>query len=476
MADDQPGELKTEELTAIIREIRDRVRARYPDGPVAGGAQIPLIDLMPILHARDAAEGKVAAIGAVNPRPPGLLNNAAQAMKKLTARLLDWHVREQVEFNRAVVASLDAILEALNENNRTFTKIAAALDQAAKEARELRAEAAELKDVRSHWAEWRADWERKLATNEVQFLRSVADLQTAFQHRATLMETNFRDLIRTQHTEFTAALERSVLEVQKRLWEDLERVRREFERLIHSELRLIRLRASLPERPAGPAPVPAAPPPEAPPEIDWLKFAERFRGSEEYVREKQRLYVPWFERCQAVLDLGCGRGEFLELLRDTGVPARGVDLNEESVALCREKGLDVQAADLFAYLNDLPESALDGIFCAQVIEHLPPGRLPELMRLAAARLGRGGLLVMETPNPECLAIFATHYYLDPTHRHPVPPALLVFYFEEHGFGQIEVRRLSPAVESIPSLAALPEDFRSAFFGGLDYAIFGRKLA
>jgi O-antigen chain-terminating methyltransferase len=176
-----------------------------------------------------------------------------------------------------------------------------------------------------------------------------------------------------------------------------------------------------------------------------------------------------------VLDIGCGRGEFLEMMREAGISASGVDSSEESVAICRHKGLEVQAADLFSYLADLPEASLDGIFCAQVVEHLPAGRLPEMIQLCASRLARHGVIAVETPNPECLAIFATHFYLDPTHARPVPHALLAFYLEEFGVGGIEVRRLSPAAESLPALASLPEDFREAFFGGLDYAIIGRKL-
>jgi len=176
-----------------------------------------------------------------------------------------------------------------------------------------------------------------------------------------------------------------------------------------------------------------------------------------------------------VLDLGCGRGEFLELLRAAGVEARGIDLSAESVARCRAKGLDAEVADLFAYLGAQPEGSVGGIFCAQVVEHLPPERLPELIRLAAPCLEPGGILAIETPNPECLAIFATHFYLDPTHTRPVPHALLVFYLEEFGVGNIEVKKLSPAAESMPSLSALPEEFRAAFFDGLDYAVIGRKL-
>jgi O-antigen chain-terminating methyltransferase len=161
--------------------------------------------------------------------------------------------------------------------------------------------------------------------------------------------------------------------------------------------------------------------------------------------------------------------------RYAGIGARGVDLSAESVARCRGKGLEVEQADLFAYLSDLPGRSLGGVFCAQVVEHLPPAGLPELIRLVSEKLATGGLLAIETPNPECLAIFASHFYLDPTHTRPVPHPLVAFYMEECGFGGIEVQRLSPAVESMPALASLPEDFRSAFFGGLDYAIFGIRL-
>jgi O-antigen chain-terminating methyltransferase len=110
-----------------------------------------------------------------------------------------------------------------------------------------------------------------------------------------------------------------------------------------------------------------------------------------------------------------------------------------------------------------------------VVEHLAPELLPAAVRLAVSRLARGGVLAIETPNPECLAIFATHFYLDPTHTRPVPHPLLAFYLEEFGLGLIEVHKLSPAVESMPALASLPTEFREAFFGGLDYAIVGRKL-
>jgi 2-polyprenyl-3-methyl-5-hydroxy-6-metoxy-1,4-benzoquinol methylase len=452
--------VESAELIAFLREVRERVRARNPEA-AGGSSEIPLPDLMPLVHARDAALGKVAAIGTVNPRPPGVWNALVQGWKRLVARVLDWHVREQVEFNRRVLECVDAALEALAETNRALSRLADGGSQ----------------DLRRHWEQWRAEWERRVERNEIQYLRNVAELQGAFQHRCNLMDAQYRDAVRSQHQEFSAALERSNNEIQKRLWADLERMRAEYERLIYAELKLIRQRAgaSPPQDPSLPQRQPDEPARHAQLAFDYAYFSERFRGSEEYVKAIQRVYVPYFRNCREVLDLGCGRGEFLETMREAGILARGIDRNEESIALCRNKGLEAEPADLFVYLENQPVSSLDGIFCAQVVEHLPPERLPEMIRLAVSRLRRNGVIIIETPNPECLAIFATHFYCDPTHTRPVPYPLLVFYLEECGVGGIEVRKLSPALASMPSLASLPEDFREAFFGALDYAVIGRKL-
>jgi 2-polyprenyl-3-methyl-5-hydroxy-6-metoxy-1,4-benzoquinol methylase len=482
----------TDELTALLQEVSDRVRARHPEAGAA--AAVPLPDLMPLLHARDAAEAKVASIGTVNPRSGGPLNWLAQQVKKAIARALDWHVREQVEFNRHVMACVQATLESLEETRRSMALLG---DELHHLRSYVGSEVQELKDIRGHWAEWRQGWEHKLVVNETKLLRGLAELNSAFQHRAGLTESTFRDQVKAQHADFTAALERSL----KQLWANLETVRLEYEGLIHAELRVIRQRAAVaatvppaPGSGAGSQPAAASqaalpafnnlrrgfdhasPQTQSPPlAFDYGRFAERFRGPEEYVQNGQRFYLPYFTGRHAVLDIGCGRGEFLALMRDEGIAARGIDLSQESVGLCRHKGLQAETADLFAYLVSLPEASLDGIFSSQVVEHLPPESLPEMIRLAASRLERGGVLAIETPNPECLAIFASHFYLDPTHTRPVPHGLLVFYMEECGLGGIQVHRLSPAIESMPALASLPNDFREAFFGGLDYAIIAKKL-
>ncbi len=476
-----------DELLDAIREIQERTRARHPESPTAQGA-IPLPDLMAVVHARDAAEAKVAAIGTVNPRPPGFISDIAQFVKRTVARALDWHVREQVEFNRATVDSIQAILETLSETRRSLSllckqsddhrdemhsqldQFSDRIDRAIAQTTGLQEEARELKDIRAHWYAWRQDWEKKVALNEIQFLRSVADLQGAFTHRSAVMEGNFRDLLKTQHAAFEGAMEKSNQDIHRRFWADIEEVRTEYERLIHSELRLIRQRAAVVK------PSPATVTPQLAPEnYDALKFAEKFRGSEAYVKGNLEFYRRFFADKIEVLDIGCGRGEFLSFARELRATARGIDLSEECVALCRQKGFQAETADLFVYLTNLADASLDGIFCSQVIEHLPVERLPEMIRLCAAKLTRNGVLAIETPNPECLAIFATHFYLDPTHTRPAPPLLTAFYMEEAGLGRIELHRLSPAMESIPELAGLPPDFRDKFFGGMDYAAVGWRL-
>jgi len=500
---------KAEELAAVIEEIRARVRSRFPNGTLLG--DVPLPDLTPLLHARDAAEAKVASIGSVNPRAPGLVNSTIQAVKRTVARALDWHIREQVEFNRGVMSCVQATLEALNECNRTMTSLAGKIEAVAKYRDDINpriddinrridetagqitqvhqhaerhidevhshhealhaAIYKEFTDVRSHWHQWREGWDHKLATHEMHFLRSIAELQASFQQRVNLLEESYRDMLTAQHADFEGALARENVEIQRKLWADLDRIRTEYETIIHAELRILRQKAAL-----APAPTAtAASGPTALDRIDWLKFAEKFRGAEQYVKDHQHMYAERFAGLSDVLDIGCGRGELLAVFQQFGIQARGIDTNAECVALCRSKDLNAEQADMFGYLDSLPDASLGGVVCSQVVEHLPPERIPELVHLAHAKIRRDGLFAVETPNPECLAIFATHFYLDPTHNRPIPPPLMAFYCEEAGFGRIEVERLYPAVETMPSLGELPEAFRKEFFGSLDYALFGRKL-
>jgi SAM-dependent methyltransferase/predicted nucleic acid-binding Zn-ribbon protein len=220
-------------------------------------------------------------------------------------------------------------------------------------------------------------------------------------------------------------------------------------------------------------------------EFDYAGFEERFRGSEEEVREHQRAYLDCFRDRQPVIDLGCGRGEFLQLMREAGLSARGVDVDTDMVLLCREKGFDVTAADAEAFLAALPDDSVGGIFAAQIIEHLAPERVIGLVQLCQRKLSPGGVLVMETPNPTCLTVFADSFYKDPSHIRPLHPDMMQFLFETTGFEDVELRFSAPVSAGawVPPLDA-PAANRELFNEGLerlnrllygfqDYAIIGR---
>ena len=469
-----------EELSAAIRDVQTRVQERVQErvrtriSQNSNGLNSATDqELMALLHARDAAEAKVAAIGTVNPRPPGFKNNLIQRLKRFVARALDWHVREQVEFNRATMTCVQATLEALTDVSRGLAALSASqADLFAK----YQERDADLEHWRSGFEQWRASFEELRNVSEIRMLRTVAELQSAYNLRASLIDQNFRDSIRQQHDDFTVEMDRRTLEIQTRLWQDMEKVKGEYDRLIHTELRLLRQRNTPVTAPVATSAAASIPDHIKIDDIDWMKFAQQFRGSEDRIREQQKLYIARFAGTSGViLDIGCGRGEFLEAAKAANLPARGIDLNQDCIEACRSKGLDVEQADMFAYLESLADGSLGGAYCAQVVEHLPPAVLPRLAKLVSQKLRVGSLVAIETPNPECLAIFATHFFIDPTHTRPVPAPLLRFYLEEAGFGRVQIERLEPAIESMPALAELPPAFRDSFFGGLDYTIFARKL-
>jgi SAM-dependent methyltransferase len=182
--------------------------------------------------------------------------------------------------------------------------------------------------------------------------------------------------------------------------------------------------------------------------FEYLLFENRHRGSESEIRSRQRTYLPYFQQIRLVLDIGCGRGEFLELLRDAGIPARGVELNPEMAGLARGKGLEVHLGDGLEYLRGLPDSELGGIFLSQVIEHLGPESLRDLVRTAMLKLAPGGVLLAETVNPQCLTTFSGAFYVDLSHQNPIHPEAARFLWESLGFRRVNILYVSPYPEEM----------------------------
>lgn len=174
---------------------------------------------------------------------------------------------------------------------------------------------------------------------------------------------------------------------------------------------------------------------------DWryAGFENRFRGYEEEVKKQQRDYLSCFPKGGVVLDLGCGRGEFLELLRENGIEAAGVDSNSQMVDICLDKGLRCQKGDILEKLAEWADGSLAGIFSSQVIEHLSPAKLKRLIELCYQKLSPSGVLVLETINPASVFTLVEIYYLDLSHQKPIHPQALKFMLEAAGFEDVEIK-------------------------------------
>jgi len=200
--------------------------------------------------------------------------------------------------------------------------------------------------------------------------------------------------------------------------------------------------------------------PQALSDYQYVAFEDRFRGSDEEIREKLRAYVQLFAGAGDVLDIGCGRGEFLALLKDAGVSARGVDTNQEMVATACERGLDAVHADALAFLDTLPDGSLGGLMAAQVVEHLAPPYLSRLLAVAFQKLRVGAPIVIETINPACWLAFFSSYIRDITHAQAVHPETLQYLLQANGFGSVTLRYSQPVPEhmkmqpvDVPAIAA-----------------------
>ncbi len=216
----------------------------------------------------------------------------------------------------------------------------------------------------------------------------------------------------------------------------------------------------------------------------YVTFEDKFRGTRGEIRERLRVYLDILRAAgagseeQPVLDIGCGRGEWLELLRDEGLAGRGVDLNDTLAHQCRERGLAVETGDAIAHLRSLPEASLGAVTGFHIIEHLPMETQLELYGEAVRVLRPGGVAIFETPNPQNLLVGACNFYADPTHKRPLYPETQKFFLEYRGFSRVELKFLHPhepgarlPEDEAPELAARLNDLLAC---ARDYAVIGYR--
>ncbi|MGC2111154.1 MAG: methionine biosynthesis protein MetW [Candidatus Korobacteraceae bacterium] len=390
-----------------------------------------------------------AEFGELNPRPPGFLNDGIQFAKGLMRRSLTWYTRPLRLFHGAVIRAM------------------AGLEQELEQRQERVVEA-------------------------VQSLSEVDDALCAG------VATN-REGLRTQADEIDRLGEQLRTQADEigRLLAELEHVRNDLRqstsqgRLRDRDLRRFLYDIQADTSHSSVHSVASTVPPMFPsgikgdPEFDYFRFEELYRGGEVLIAARQREYLQYFSGRDDVVDIGCGRGEFLELLRENGIGARGVELGTDQYLLCLEKNLHVVQEDLFKFLESLPDESLGGLFSAQVIEHLTAGDQLRFVSLAHRKTRPGSPVIFETINAQCVFAVVRNFFLDPTHVRPVHPETLKFAMESMKFRDVELRFSAPMSErQIPPLklngdSPQLEDFNRAIgylndllYGDMDYAAIG----
>ena len=214
----------------------------------------------------------------------------------------------------------------------------------------------------------------------------------------------------------------------------------------------------------------------------YVSFEDQFRGTREDIKERCRAYLPLMKEAglgtdaMPILDLGCGRGEWLELLRETGLQARGLDSNPILVEECRKRELEVVEGDLIAYLRSLPDASVGGVTGFHILEHLPFEILINALDETVRVLQPGGLAIFETPNPQNVLVGSCNFYFDPTHRNPLPSLTMQFLAEARGLCHVKILYLHPSETSpLRENTEVAKRFNEYFYGPMDYAIVGRRV-
>ena len=335
--------------------------------------------------------------------------------KKFMRKLLRWYINppmdQQREFNGSVTRSLDVLGDYAHRQSKDLQDALTKIQdlEAIRDMLAGKADRAELDDVRAAGSNGRSE------------VLALADEQTKRRLESEL--TSIADRLRRLERKINKGLhlEPGVRTVERLVREDKE------ENL----------------------------------DIDYFLFEQRFRGRREDIKERQRVYLDYFRGKSKVLDIGCGRGEFVELLLENGVGVQGIDINEDMVGYCQDRGLPVIQADLFTYLEGLDDNSLDGIISVQVIEHLRSSELLRFIDLCLLKSKGGGVIVLETINTQNPTAVCNSFYADLTHTRPVHPETLKFIMDSKGFRDSYLRFLDA-----------PEEYPLA--GPLDYAMIAHK--
>ena len=376
--------MSLEELDKLERQRRDADQ-RYNDALTAFDAAL--------VHAAPRAAPGLVADSAVPPVPDGWRGWSVRAVQRWLSPWID----RQHAFNARTAETMEALVARDRERTAAFERFQAALIVFLQQITAF----VETKDRhQTAIAASRLDQHQRLLDDHAPALDAVPELraQVAVLQRATSM-----------------------------------------------------LKRRVDESPAPAGAMAAAPssavavaaPADSSDDYKYVGFEDQFRGSDDSVAEKLAEYLPIFAGASDVVDLGCGRGEFLMALKSAGVTARGVDTNTDMVAVARERGLDVTAGDALGYITALAGESIGGIIATQVVEHLSASYLMRLLDASHRVLRPGAPIVLETINPTCWYAFFSSYIRDLTHVHPVHPDTLQYLLRASGFERVEIQYREP---------------------------------
>ena len=488
----------TEPLEAVLRRLkkeRDEADARYNAALTALDRAIRPPTIVPApVPALD--EEQLAALNQgwnILPAPP----QASGLRAKLTGyiwRVIGPYLQRQLAFNSRLVDHLNRQADRHREAHRAAEAVTAA----------LRDQLAGMAEFQGRLMQYLQQITAYVDTKDRDTAGGALVLNASLSGLAENLGKRFESMAAREHryearTGAIADSHQQLMGTLGTLQHGFMTVKREVERIGQARTGdsgrpSVSPGSSVPD-PGSRAPDPGSNQPFSP-SLDAYKyvgFEDQFRGSREAIRARFESYLPLFEGRSDLLDVGCGRGEFLDLLGARGIRARGLDLNHEMAEVCRARGLDVTEADAIGYLMTVPDGSLGGIFSAQVVEHLQPGYLLRFLELAFHKLRPGGRLVLETLNPACWVAFFDSYIRDITHVWPLHPDTLKYLVVASGFTTASVEFRSPVAEEdrlqrivlpagVPSdLGDLAEAFNAnveklnaRMFTYLDYAIVGDK--
>ncbi len=500
-----------ESSARILERIKQRLQTAAPAATVPGGTSRAASDSgisspapAPFtlkLHETSqlrteiytALEG-TRLVGQINPRNPGLINNLIQMLKKVMRRSLTWYTRPLHYFQGGVVRALEQIAAILDNHNDSLRKLVTELRLGADWAGAVEQKTARLEQRTGSLEETTASLEHRLEEEAKLFEVKLRDASLAHEGRIAAA-------MAAQGAALTAATSPVSGEIS-RLSGELEALRSELVKT-RGEIRDANASGRVRDRDVRrtlyalqngpvtsgdsqcPTPPMFASEIKSDKEFDYFAFEDLYRGEEADIRSRQQEYLEYFRGRENVVDIGCGRGEFLELLRDNNISAHGVELGLDQYLLCREKGLDVVQQDLFEFLESLSDESLGGLFSAQVIEHLTASDQLRYVALAHRKTMPGSPVIFETINAQCVYAVMRNFFLDPTHVRPVHPETLKFAMESMQFKNVELRFSGPVTDKqipplklngdTPQLAEFNrsmQELNNLIYGYQDYAAIG----